>query len=222
MASETARRKKALVPQATRTRLTGEERREQLIRSARKVFTQSGEGGATVTDIAREAGVTEALLYRYFENKDQLFEAAVIEPLESLIQDMAAQSELFTLVDGRTRLALATQIHTGLCAAMTEMGPMLVVALFSDRTRGERLWKERVLPLLDRAADAAGEMRKGWEHSPIDPRLQFLAMLGMHLVVALDANFQNEPLDCELVGNELATLMARGVSVPKKRAPRED
>ena len=56
-------------------RQQAEERREQILDAALRVFSEKGFAGASVRDIAREVGVTEGLLYHYFESKDQLEEA---------------------------------------------------------------------------------------------------------------------------------------------------
>src|SRR5438552_6852873 len=52
-----------------------EERREQILDAAAKVFGEKGFAGASIRDIAREVGVTEGLLYHYFESKEQLEQA---------------------------------------------------------------------------------------------------------------------------------------------------
>ena len=58
--------------QATR-RLPAEERREEIIRAALRVFTATSYAGATTAEIAREAGVTEPILYRHFASKRALW-----------------------------------------------------------------------------------------------------------------------------------------------------
>ncbi len=45
----------------------------QVVEGARKVFLQDGYDGASVDDIAREAGVSKATLYSYFPDKRLLF-----------------------------------------------------------------------------------------------------------------------------------------------------
>nr|MDT0522477.1 helix-turn-helix domain-containing protein [Streptomyces sp. DSM 41633] len=66
-------------------RLSADERREQIIDAARRVFEQTGFEGARTRDLAAAAGVNEALLYRHFGSKEDLFEAAVATPLEEAV-----------------------------------------------------------------------------------------------------------------------------------------
>jgi AcrR family transcriptional regulator len=49
-------------------------RRQQLIDAALHQFAEKGFDGASIRDIAHAAGVTEALVYHYFRNKEHLFE----------------------------------------------------------------------------------------------------------------------------------------------------
>src|SRR5579863_3454840 len=54
-------------------------KRRQIIDGARAVFLERGFDAASMSDIARAAGVSKGTLYVYFANKEQLFEAIVRE-----------------------------------------------------------------------------------------------------------------------------------------------
>jgi AcrR family transcriptional regulator len=58
-----------------RTTKVVEDRREQIIDAAMRVFAQKGYSQATNKDIAREAGITPGLIYYYFESKEALLYA---------------------------------------------------------------------------------------------------------------------------------------------------
>ena len=60
-----------------RTPKVVEDRSEQIIDAALRVFSRKGFTKATNKDIAREAGITPGLIYYYFENKEALFRALV-------------------------------------------------------------------------------------------------------------------------------------------------
>ncbi|HEV7274675.1 MAG TPA: TetR family transcriptional regulator [Devosiaceae bacterium] len=51
--------------------------RERLVSAARQAFSRGGFEGTTVRSIAADAGVTPALINRYFGGKEQLFAEAV-------------------------------------------------------------------------------------------------------------------------------------------------
>ena len=60
-----------------RTPKVVEDRREQIIDAAMRVFSQKGFSRATNKDIAREAGITPGLIYHYFENKEAVLKAII-------------------------------------------------------------------------------------------------------------------------------------------------
>jgi len=57
--------------------MPAEQRRRQILKSAITVFARSTYHGATTKSISEEAGVTEALIYRYFGSKRALFTEAI-------------------------------------------------------------------------------------------------------------------------------------------------
>jgi len=56
-------------------KLSGEERRAAIIQAVRRVFAEKGFHGTTTRELAEEAGVSEALLFKHFPNKEALFSA---------------------------------------------------------------------------------------------------------------------------------------------------
>jgi AcrR family transcriptional regulator len=60
-----------------RTPKVVEDRREQIIDAALRVFSQKGFTSATNKNIAREAGITPGLIYYYFESKEKLLQAVI-------------------------------------------------------------------------------------------------------------------------------------------------
>jgi AcrR family transcriptional regulator len=61
----------------TRTRLTAEERHEQLVTAAVTAFSLGGYAGTTTDQVARLAGVSQPYVIRIFRTKQELFLAAV-------------------------------------------------------------------------------------------------------------------------------------------------
>ena len=59
---------------ATKTKLTAPKRRQAIVEASRPLFAQNGFRGTSVRDIARAADVSEALLYKHFASKDELYE----------------------------------------------------------------------------------------------------------------------------------------------------
>lgn len=70
-----------------RKRNTVEQRRQDMLEAALKIFAEKGYNGSTTAEIARAAGVAEGTIFRHFSTKKELL-IAVLEPkiLEGLIQ----------------------------------------------------------------------------------------------------------------------------------------
>ncbi len=62
---------------ATKPRLTAEERRADVLECACGIFSKGSYRGTTTAEIARQAGVTEPILYRHFQSKRALYLACL-------------------------------------------------------------------------------------------------------------------------------------------------
>jgi AcrR family transcriptional regulator len=58
-----------------------DERKEQIMGAALKVFSRRGITGTKMSMISAEAGISHGLLYHYFKSKDELFTALVQEAM---------------------------------------------------------------------------------------------------------------------------------------------
>src|SRR5689334_337559 len=56
-------------------RMAAEDRRRQIILVAAELFSQKGFRGTTTKEIADRAGVSEAIIFRHFATKDELYAA---------------------------------------------------------------------------------------------------------------------------------------------------
>jgi TetR/AcrR family transcriptional regulator len=69
---------------ATRPRLSAPDRRQAVLDTACQVFFKKSYRGATTAEIAREAGITEPILYRHFGSKRDLYIACLDEAWRQL------------------------------------------------------------------------------------------------------------------------------------------
>src|SRR5262249_16937783 len=60
------------------TKLSSQERRAAIIKAVRQVFAEKGFHGTTTRELAEVAGVSEALLFRHFPNKEALYSAMLL------------------------------------------------------------------------------------------------------------------------------------------------
>lgn len=89
-----------------RQRLSEESRREQIIQATLAVVAQQGYEQASLSRIARQAGVSKGLVSHYFDDKDDLMEAAVRITANGLRDRIAAGLDLSAPVPEVIRAAI--------------------------------------------------------------------------------------------------------------------
>lgn len=65
-----------------------DERREQIKQAALKMFARKGYTGTKTSMIAKEAGISEGLIYRYFNSKEELFTTLIQELMEEARREL--------------------------------------------------------------------------------------------------------------------------------------
>jgi AcrR family transcriptional regulator len=165
-----------------RVRLSEEQRRDQIVQAAVKLFAAHGYARTTTRDIAREAGISEGTIYRYFESKqDLLFSfiaSTVLESLQSRLAEWRKADEgeaLRRLFEDRLTLA---QRH----------GPLMKVAI------GEALFDpELARAIAEGVSGPAVALLRSFisEHisagrfRDIDPEVAARAMVGSFMAFAV-------------------------------------
>ena len=74
-------------------RMSGADRRRQVLELAAKEFAEHGLHGASTDAIAREAGITQAYIFRMFGTKKALFLELVARPFDRVSEAMLAAAE---------------------------------------------------------------------------------------------------------------------------------
>src|SRR6266568_5414642 len=145
-----------------RRRLTAEARKSSILEAARRAFIETGDmNGTTIKVIAEHSGISEGVIYRHFESKDQLFLEAVVEPLKKAVDDLVAAT---AAVDRDQPLTPARQLETmtglyrQLIATLEKILPLLGLVLFGDPQVARRFYRENLSVAMDRLAEAWREV----------------------------------------------------------------
>ncbi|MBX3705549.1 MAG: TetR/AcrR family transcriptional regulator [Pseudomonadales bacterium] len=204
-----SRQTKATPNRKAQTRISSDERRESILDAARTVFVDHGFSGARTKDIAAEAGINEALIYRHFASKEELFDAAVIEPLERWMTEYHHLGrEISAATSAETQMELLTRTGSAFMREMETIFPLLGLALFGSGDYGRDFYVRRVMPVLDMWAERTRvSLPKGARGARLDPR--FMASVGTAVAffMVADAHFRNAPFDNAEAGRQLAELM---------------
>ena len=176
----------------TRPRRDTVRRRREIIAAAKKIFIETGLDGARTKDIAAAAGVTQTVMYRYFASKDELFAAAIIEPLDDHFERLFNQGvdDITGAPSDAEREAAIMRFARSWLETFDEIAPLLGAALFSDKTTGARFYHERIYPVLLRAMEQIPATLRGWGRDDIDSEVLVLGIFGTYFAVAIDRYYR--------------------------------
>lgn len=82
-----------------KARARAQAQRARILEAARKCFSEKGFHGAGMSAIAREAGMSQGLIYRYFTNKAAIIQAITEEQRSRRADDLSAIATFDDLVD---------------------------------------------------------------------------------------------------------------------------
>jgi AcrR family transcriptional regulator len=109
--------------------------RERILGAALAQFAKSGYAAATMSDIARGAGMAVANLYRYYSSKEELFEAAVPRSVVARFDELLERSvHAHATLMGLSRPGEDTAAAAELLEFWIEQ--RLVVVVLLDRAEG--------------------------------------------------------------------------------------
>ena len=106
----------------------------QILEAAEKEFLTKGYDGARTNSIAKEAGVTHAMLHYYFRTKEQLFERIIDKKMSEI-------TPLLTYLFGNDKLPLAERIkeavsvHFDFIVANPELPKFLINEVLPNKER---------------------------------------------------------------------------------------
>lgn len=142
---------------ARRKRRSSAEVADRIIEAAAEEFGQHGYSGATTAAIARRAEVTEAQIFRFYASKQELFRAAIFQPLNrhfaEFMARVAAQEnpavtrrdearayirELQDLIEGNSRMLMSLIVASAYSPEATE-GPDEIEGLRQYFARGAEM-----------------------------------------------------------------------------------
>jgi len=173
-------------------RLSADARRTSILSAARRAFSESGDmNGTTIKTIAEHGGISESVIYRHFDSKDQLFYEAVVEPLREAVDKLVAAAEV---VDRDEPLNPERQVETmnglyrQLVSTLEEVLPLLGLVLFGDPKVAQRFYTESFAVAMDRLAEAWRQVEDRYGYTLESPDISARAVMGIALIIALESH----------------------------------
>jgi AcrR family transcriptional regulator len=175
-----------------RRRLTAEARKSSILAAARRAFIETGDmNGTTIKVIAEHSGISEGVIYRHFESKDQLFLEAVVEPLKKAVDDLVAATEGIDRDEPLTperQFETMAGLYRQLVSTLEQILPLLGLVLFGDPKVARKFYRENFAVAMDRLAKAWREVEDRYCFPFESPDISARAVMGMALILALESH----------------------------------
>ncbi|HWT00874.1 MAG TPA: TetR/AcrR family transcriptional regulator [Pyrinomonadaceae bacterium] len=199
-------------------RMAGEERRLQILRVAVSLFSQRGFRGTTTKEIAHAAGVSEAMVFRHFATKEELYTAIldhkacaqeIADPCK-LVEDAVAQKD--------DRAVFGTLAFTALehHDQDREFLRLLLHSALEGHELAQMFWDRNVLQIYEFLGAYIAERQRDGVFRPIEPKIVVRAFIGMLIHHSLNNNLWDPSRRLLAVTNEEAArefteILLRGI-----------
>lgn len=158
-------------------RLKAPERRASILAVAKTLFADRGLHGVSVDEIARRLGVSPAVLYRHFNSKEALYEAALSEiagQRESYVEAALNGPEDFGSV-----LLRMTRVYAASVARDPDYLRMEMHGMLADATAAQRFFESRWKGFTDFIEISLAEPALQGRAGQVDGRTASLLFQGM-------------------------------------------
>src|SRR5215831_11444681 len=200
------------------TRLSARDRRRQILDIASGIFARKGYQGATTREIAEEAGVNEALLFRHFPSKESLYWTMLEElclakgghdRMKRILEEGESDQEIFQ--------AIAREILER-TARDRELTRLLWFTALENHQLSVRFFKTFVAEYYEALAGYIRTRIRQGAFRRVDPLLAARGFLGMvvyhFLVQELFGGEQYRSFDTEAVAATLSGIWLAGMVNP--------
>lgn len=192
-------------------RLPAADRKDLILAGARRAFSKTGDvRGTTIKQIAEESGITEGIIYRHFESKEDLFVQCAVEPLADQInRTLEGFGKLDPEVTGRDLNAISITYWTELITSLSELSPLLGLVLFGDPAYSVPFYRDVLLPGLERVNENWADAYRRLTDQEYPYRYATLGHFGMALMFAVHHRMASDPESIEAMAREITEMEAQ-------------
>ena len=189
----------------------GRERRDEILRAARKVFEELGFLDTRVADIVAAADVAQGTFYTYFDSKEAVFAEVAQQVIDAMMDELHSEYIADLEPVERIRRAMVRFIDAFRPNAWI-IGLIEQVGTFTPEMRQLRLTLRQ--SFVDRSALGIRRMQEDGIADPgVDP-VMFAEVLGAMVdQTCYNWFFLGKEFDAEAVVAALTTVWARGIAI---------
>jgi AcrR family transcriptional regulator len=218
---------------AASARMTAEDRKLQILRVAVGLFSQRGFGGTTTKEIAQAAGVSEAMVFRHFATKQELY-SAILDHKACSGDSMNPEQMVAEALKQKDDRAVFEQLALGALnhhECDPEFQRLLLHSALEGHELAEMFFEKFVRRVYELLGGYLTERQRDGALVSIDPAIVVRAFIGMIIHHSLNNNLWDPNRRLLKISNEDAAkhftdILLNGISVdaeskPKKRHPRK-
>lgn len=161
-------------------RLSAKERSAQIVKVAMRIFSEKGFKGATTREIAQKAGISEAIIFKHFAKKEDLYSAII----DTQCSNRHGQSILMKKLEGKERREVFREIAAYLIHKHRQDPTFLKLLMFSaleGHKLSDMFIRTRAIELIDYLAEHIKRLTRQGFFKKINAYLAARAFLGMIL-----------------------------------------
>jgi AcrR family transcriptional regulator len=160
----------------SQVRIPAEARRQQILELATELFARQGYRGTTTRQIAQRVRVNEAIIFRHFPTKEELYWAVI----ENQIRVRGGQARLQTrLAAGGSDRERLTAIAEELLGRDVTLSRLLLYTALENHELTQRFFRTHVTQYLELLADYVRRGIAEARFRDVDPLLAARGFLGM-------------------------------------------
>lgn len=186
--------------------MAGDERRMQILKLAVNLFSQRGFSGTTTREIAHAAGVSEAMVFRHFATKEELYSAILDHKAcsDSSFDPFAVVANAVQRKDDRgvfEGLAFSALEHHD---RDPEFHRLLLHAALEQHALAEMFWERNVRPVYEFLGDYVRQRQGEGAMIEIEPGVVVRAFIGMVIHHSLNNTLWDPKRSLLNISNEAA------------------
>lgn len=165
--------------------MTGDERREQILQTAVDLFSKKGFKGTTTKEIATASGVSEAMVFRHFATKDDLY-AAILDAKACVdgthMFPWEGNEELLKAVAEKDDFKVFYSIALAAMNKHHEDVPFMRLLFYSaleEHELAERFFQEFISQVYKFIGGYIAERQRDGAFREFDPRIAVRSFVGM-------------------------------------------
>ncbi|HEX8773299.1 MAG TPA: TetR/AcrR family transcriptional regulator [Pyrinomonadaceae bacterium] len=208
------------LPPIVASRMAGEERRLQILQVAISLFAKKGFRGTTTKEIAQAAGVSEAMVFRHFATKEELYKAILDhKACASGSLDLCHAETVTDAIARKDDRAVFEQLGLALLRHHehdTEFLGLLMHSALEGHELAQMFWERNVLQMYDFLRSYLAERQREGAILAVDPGVIVRAFVGMiihHSVSNSLWDRQRRLLDIsnEVAAREFTEILLHGI-----------